>query len=61
LFVLGISFEADHPGAAYSVLKGLDETLALQKLEASGALYKKRDQAVTVIEQEQETKTNRVA
>ncbi len=38
---LASSLEADHPGAAASVLEGLDETLTLQRLGVSGTLYKK--------------------
>ena len=38
---LASSLEADHPGAAASVLEGLDETLMLQRLGVSGTLYKK--------------------
>ncbi len=34
-------FKADHPGAAASVLEGLDETLTLQRLGLGGTLYKK--------------------
>ncbi|MCP5031974.1 MAG: IS256 family transposase [Actinomycetia bacterium] len=35
------SLEADHPGAAASVLEGLEETLTLQGLGIEGALYRK--------------------
>ncbi len=38
---LSSSLKADHPGAAASVLEGLDETLTLQRLGVSGTLYKK--------------------
>ncbi len=38
---LASSLEADYPGAAASVLEGLDETLTLQRLGVSGTLYKK--------------------
>ncbi len=38
---LASSLEADHPGAAASVLEGLDETLTLQRLGLGGTLYKK--------------------
>jgi transposase-like protein len=38
---LASSLEADHPGAAASVLEGLDATLTLQGLGIGGALYKK--------------------
>jgi len=38
---LASSLETDHPGAAESVLEGLDETLALQGLGIGGTLYKK--------------------
>ena len=38
---LASSLEANHPGAAASVLEGLDETLTLQKLGIGGTLYKK--------------------
>ncbi len=38
---LASSLEANHPGAAASVLEGLDETLTLQKLGLGGTLYKK--------------------
>ncbi len=38
---LASSLEVDHPGAAASVLEGLDETLTLQGLGISGTLYKK--------------------
>jgi transposase-like protein len=38
---LASSLEAKHPGAAASVLEGLDETLTLQRLGISGTLYKK--------------------
>jgi len=38
---LASSLEADHPGAAASVLEGLDETLTLQRLGIGGTLYKK--------------------
>jgi putative transposase len=38
---LASSLEADHPGAAASVLEGLAETLALQALGIGGTLYKK--------------------
>jgi len=38
---LSSSLKADHPGAAASVLEGLDETLTLQRLGIDGALYKK--------------------
>ena len=38
---LASSLEADHPGAAASVLEGLDETLTLQRLGVGGTLYKK--------------------
>jgi transposase-like protein len=36
---LARSLEADHPGAAASLREGLDETLTLQRLGLSGALY----------------------
>ncbi len=38
---LASSLEADHPGAAGSVREGLAETLTLQRLGISGALYRK--------------------
>jgi transposase-like protein len=38
---LASSLEADHPGAAASVLEGLDATLTLQRLGLGGTLYKK--------------------
>jgi transposase-like protein len=38
---LASSLEADHPGAAASVLEGLDDTLTLQRLGVGGTLYKK--------------------
>ncbi len=38
---LASSLEADHPGAAASVLEGLDATLTLQGLGIGGTLYKK--------------------
>jgi putative transposase len=38
---LASSLEADHPGAAASVLEGLDETLTLQRLGIGGTLYEK--------------------
>ena len=38
---LASSLEASHPGAAGSVREGLGETLALQRLEIAGALYRK--------------------
>jgi putative transposase len=38
---LASSLEADHPGAAASVLEGLDETLTLQGLGIQGTLYRK--------------------
>jgi transposase-like protein len=38
---LASSLEANHPGAAASVLEGLDETLTLQQLGIGGTLYKK--------------------
>ena len=38
---LSSSLKADHPGAAASVLEGLDETLTLQRLGIDGTLYKK--------------------
>jgi putative transposase len=38
---LASSLEAKHPGAAASVLEGLDETLTLQNLGTGGTLYKK--------------------
>ena len=38
---LASSLEADHPGAAASVLEGLDETLTLQGLGIEGTLYRK--------------------
>ena len=38
---LASSLEADHPGAAASVLEGLDATLTLQRLGIGGTLYKK--------------------
>jgi putative transposase len=38
---LASSLEAKHPGAAGSVLEGLDETLTLQRLGIGGTLYKK--------------------
>jgi putative transposase len=38
---LASSLEADHPGAAASVLEGLDETLTLQRLGIGGRLYTK--------------------
>lgn len=38
---LASSLEGEHPGAAASVLEGLDETLTLQRLGISGTLYKK--------------------
>ena len=38
---LASSLEADHPGAAASVLEGLDETLTLQRLGIGGTLYRK--------------------
>jgi transposase-like protein len=34
------SLEAEHPGAAASVREGLEETLTLQRLGVSGALYR---------------------
>ena len=37
---LARSLEQDHPGAAASVREGLDETLTLQKLGITGALWK---------------------
>ncbi len=38
---LASSLEAEHPGAAASVLEGLDETLTLQRLGIGATLYKK--------------------
>jgi putative transposase len=38
---LASSLETKHPGAAASVLEGLDDTLTLQRLGISGTLYKK--------------------
>ena len=38
---LASSLKADHPGAAESVLEGLDATLTLQKLGVGDTLYKK--------------------
>lgn len=38
---LASSLEADHPGAAASVLEGLEETLTLQSLGIKGTLYRK--------------------
>ena len=38
---LASSLEAKHPGAAASVLEGLDATLTLQRLGIGGVLYKK--------------------
>ena len=38
---LASSLKADHPGAAASVLEGLDATLTLQKLGVGDTLYKK--------------------
>ena len=38
---LASSLETDHPGAAASVLEGLDATLTLQRLGIGGTLYKK--------------------
>ncbi|MCH8082823.1 MAG: IS256 family transposase [Myxococcales bacterium] len=38
---LASSLEADHPGAAGSVREGLAETLTLQRLGVTGALYRK--------------------
>ena len=38
---LASSLQADHPGAAASVLEGLDETLTLQSLGIKGTLYRK--------------------
>jgi len=38
---LASSLEAKHPGAAGSVLEGLDETLTLQRLGIGGTLYRK--------------------
>ena len=38
---LASSLEADHPGAAASVVEGLDETLTLQRLGIGGRLYTK--------------------
>jgi transposase-like protein len=38
---LASSLEAKHPGAAASVLEGLDETLTLQRLGIGGTLYRK--------------------
>ncbi len=38
---LASSLEADHPGAAGSVREGLSETLTLQRLGITGALYRK--------------------
>jgi transposase-like protein len=38
---LASSLKADHPGAAESVLEGLDATLTLQKLGIGDTLYKK--------------------
>jgi len=38
---LASSLEADHPGAAASVLEGLDATLTLQRLGLGGKLYEK--------------------
>ncbi len=38
---LASSLEAKHPGAAASVLEGLDETLTLQRLGVGGTLYRK--------------------
>jgi putative transposase len=37
---LASSLQADHPGAAASVREGLDETLTLQQLGITGALYR---------------------
>jgi transposase-like protein len=37
---LGSSIQGDHPGAAASVREGLDETLTLQGLGITGALYR---------------------
>lgn len=34
------SLEAEHPGAAASILEGLEETLTLQRLGVQGALYR---------------------
>ena len=38
---LASSLEADHPGAAASVLEGLEETMTLQGLGIDGTLYRK--------------------
>ena len=38
---LASSLHTDHPGAAASVLEGLDETLTLQGLGIEGTLYRK--------------------
>ena len=38
---LAASLETDHPGAAASVREGLDDTLTLQRLGVTGALYQK--------------------
>ena len=38
---LASSLETDHPGAAASVLEGLNKTLTLQRLGITGTLYKK--------------------
>jgi transposase-like protein len=38
---LASSLQADHPGAAASVLEGLEETLTLQGLGIEGTLYRK--------------------
>ena len=38
---LAASLETAHPGAAASVREGLDDTLTLQRLGVSGALYQK--------------------
>lgn len=40
LEALASSLENDHPGAASSLREGLEETLTLQKLGVTGALYK---------------------
>jgi transposase-like protein len=37
---LARALESDHPGAASSLREGLDETLTLQRLGATGALYR---------------------
>jgi transposase-like protein len=37
---LASSLQAEHPGAAASVREGLEETLTLQDLGISGALYR---------------------